>query len=248
MDELLRLGLTEYEKNTYIALIQAGPLTGQKVSSVSGVPQGKVYQALKGLEGKGMVKVNPVRPKVFSAVEPEDALKKVVEERRNELQRIQDLLIPQLTNLKKAEASEPTSERIKIITGIGRQWDFVEYLWNTTKDSIKYMFTYEERPERITRATYKCAGRGADVRIIGTKKTEDGIKMMKEDVRHGVQVRYFPVDELRLAIKDHKEARLHLVNPKNDQDRISAHVQSVELANALEHYFDALWEKAEVIQ
>jgi hypothetical protein len=110
------------------------------------------------------------------------------------------------------------------------------------------MFTYEERPQRITAATYDCIRRGADVRILATKMTKKGLEMMRDDVSRGAQVRYHPVEELRLSIKDHREARFNLRNPKNSDDRITAHIQSVMLAKALEHYFDAVWEKAEVIR
>jgi Cd2+/Zn2+-exporting ATPase len=53
--ELQALGFTEYEARTYVALLQAGPLTGYQVAKASAIPRPNIYPLLERLEQRGAV-------------------------------------------------------------------------------------------------------------------------------------------------------------------------------------------------
>ena len=110
------------------------------------------------------------------------------------------------------------------------------------------MFTFEYMPNSVLREIIKCIGRGIKIYMLATKKNEDNIKLIRKIKKLGVEVRYFPVKEIRLAIKDGIESYQMIVNPKNMLDRVSIVIESNELTKALEHYFDYLWKKAEIIK
>jgi sugar-specific transcriptional regulator TrmB len=55
MEQLVDLGLTEYEAKVYLALLSEHPATGYQVSKRSGVPRSMVYEALGRLEARGAV-------------------------------------------------------------------------------------------------------------------------------------------------------------------------------------------------
>jgi Cd2+/Zn2+-exporting ATPase len=55
LDQLGRIGFTEYEAKVYLALLADNPATGYQVSKRSGVPRSMVYETLSRLHSKGIV-------------------------------------------------------------------------------------------------------------------------------------------------------------------------------------------------
>ena len=55
VDDVVAMGLTEYEAKVYLALLRDSPATGYQVAKVSGVPRSMVYEALGRLETRGAV-------------------------------------------------------------------------------------------------------------------------------------------------------------------------------------------------
>ncbi|MEI6180131.1 MAG: helix-turn-helix domain-containing protein [Chloroflexales bacterium] len=53
LDQLVALGLTEYESKVYLALLRENPATGYQISKSAGVPRSMVYEALGRLEARG---------------------------------------------------------------------------------------------------------------------------------------------------------------------------------------------------
>lgn len=78
---LNRLGLTKYESEAYIGLVQGGKMTVKKLVQNTGIPQSRSYDTLGSLVKYGMVEQTPVednkngrKEKQFRAVEPEIAV------------------------------------------------------------------------------------------------------------------------------------------------------------------------------
>ena len=91
MAELRDLGLSEYEEQTYRSLLDTGPTTAKELSQNSGVPMGRIYDVLNGLEGSGLVRSQSAsRPKKYVAVEPSTALDRLLAERTRELETRQE--------------------------------------------------------------------------------------------------------------------------------------------------------------
>ena len=86
MADLRDLGLSEYESRAYRALLDSGATTAKELSDASGVPMGRVYDVLNGLERHRLARSQAAsRPKKYVAVEPDAALDRLLEERRREL-------------------------------------------------------------------------------------------------------------------------------------------------------------------
>ena len=71
---LRELGLTEYETETYIALLKSGVLTASEVSDQSNVPYSKIYETLNSLERKGWIEAEHGRPSKYFPKPPVEAL------------------------------------------------------------------------------------------------------------------------------------------------------------------------------
>jgi HTH-type transcriptional regulator, sugar sensing transcriptional regulator len=73
VQRLVDLGFSQYEARAYIGLLGREPMTGYAISNATGVPQPKVYEALRRLAAKGVVAPVTGEPARFLAV-PADRL------------------------------------------------------------------------------------------------------------------------------------------------------------------------------
>jgi sugar-specific transcriptional regulator TrmB len=100
LDERLRgLGLSEYEREAYIALLAHGALTGLEVARRSNVPQPKVYDAMLRLQRKGLVSIIKSRPQRFVPEEAAAAIRSLAEEQSARLRDAAEKAIDSLRRL-----------------------------------------------------------------------------------------------------------------------------------------------------
>ena len=71
---LKELGLTQYETDAYMVLLEKGLLTATECSAASGVPRPRCYDVLRSLMEKGLVRMEPGRPVKYSAIPPDIGL------------------------------------------------------------------------------------------------------------------------------------------------------------------------------
>ncbi|GAA0532607.1 helix-turn-helix domain-containing protein [Halorubrum ejinorense] len=113
MESLRDLGLSSYEDRAYRALLALGTGTAAAVADESGVPKGRIYDALGGLESRGLVRVQTDRePKRYAPVEPEVAVDRLVETKQRELrQRIETYESGKSELIDRLADAETTGER-----------------------------------------------------------------------------------------------------------------------------------------
>ena len=73
MGHLRRVGLTSYESEAYLALLQRREMTAEEISKMTSVPITRVYGTLEQLMQKGFARIVESRPKKFHAISPEEA-------------------------------------------------------------------------------------------------------------------------------------------------------------------------------
>lgn len=87
------LGLNTYEAKAYLALLENGPLPPSKISSITGIPRPRIYDVLESLRKKHFCTLEPRRPLIYGAVNPDSLLsilkKKVEEEMQERIRRIE---------------------------------------------------------------------------------------------------------------------------------------------------------------
>lgn len=92
-DRLTRLrefGLSEYAARSYLALLDLGIAEARDVSSISKVPQAKIYHVLEQLHDKGLVVILPEFPKKYAPVPFEEYLGRLYDEHTKAAQAIDD--------------------------------------------------------------------------------------------------------------------------------------------------------------
>ena len=73
-EALMTLGFSQYEARCYVGLLGPAPQTGYAVSKATGVPQPKVYEALRKLVSRGAARQLAGEPVRFAAVPPAELL------------------------------------------------------------------------------------------------------------------------------------------------------------------------------
>ncbi len=68
VQRLVDLGFSQYEAQAYVGLLGREPMTGYALSNATGIPQPKVYEALRRLAAKEVVAPLPGEPARFVAV------------------------------------------------------------------------------------------------------------------------------------------------------------------------------------
>lgn len=245
--ELEKLGLSKYESLAYLTLFREGTLTGNRLSKLSGIPQGKVYDTIYRLSEKGFISIMNSKPKLFKAIKPEIALKQFISKKREFLEELEKELSKKIVSLGNfAKTESETDERVSIFKGKKNAFAPTQFIMSQATKSIDMMFTFEVLRSYTTRILMEKKKHGIKIRILATKKINKS--WIKDFIKKGLNVRYYPVEEIRIFIKDKEESVIQIVNPKNLFDRVNILIQSKELSKALTDYFDKVWEKAEIIK
>jgi HTH-type transcriptional regulator, sugar sensing transcriptional regulator len=69
-ENLVQLGLKEYEAKIYVALVGLGEANVRRIHEASGVPRPRVYDVLNALAGKGFINIRQGSPLMYSAIRP----------------------------------------------------------------------------------------------------------------------------------------------------------------------------------
>ncbi len=86
---LVELGLTSYEAAAYLALLRRGHATAAEVARLGSLPRQRIYDVLETLVARGLATITPGRPARYVASAPGDAIERLVEQRRSELERVE---------------------------------------------------------------------------------------------------------------------------------------------------------------
>lgn len=113
MASLRDLGLSEYEARAYRALLRSSPSTAKELSRASDVPMGRIYDVLNALEQRGLARSQAAsRPKKYVAVEPDAALERLLDSKREELREKEAQYEEVVSSLnEELDAAEPVDEQ-----------------------------------------------------------------------------------------------------------------------------------------
>jgi len=100
VENLLQLGLTEYEAKVYTALLNTHFSTATHASEKSRVPRTRIYQVLDSLQRKGWVRVYSGVPLLFKAAEPALVFEKVKQDYAELLESVETTLMKEVNSMK----------------------------------------------------------------------------------------------------------------------------------------------------
>jgi len=89
-EKLTALGLTTYEAKVYLALLRRDSFAAADVARLAGIPRQRIYDVLSTLVHKGLASQRPGSPVKYSATDPESAIERLLANRRQELERLEE--------------------------------------------------------------------------------------------------------------------------------------------------------------
>jgi sugar-specific transcriptional regulator TrmB len=92
IEVLQQLGLREYEAKCFVGLSRLSTGTAKQLSEIVEVPRTRVYDAIRALEGQGLVEIQHSSPQRFRAVPLEEAVETFRDQYEARVERLEDAL------------------------------------------------------------------------------------------------------------------------------------------------------------
>lgn len=238
--DLREFGLGEYEAKAYLALAIHGPLRASKLSTLSKIPQSKIYEVLKSLVSKALAEFWNGKPIRYRAVEPVVGLNKMISKKEmaiNNLKEVSNMLVGKLKPQKK--------EQYGLWSSKGNE-SFLEKGAEMIAKAKKLGFATTSRFSRyplLDEAYSKALKRGVKIRILGTAELDE-VKRARAAwySKKGTKIRILPMNiHPILGYVDDKEICVRIDNSM-DPDFIWTNNPS--LVNIFGTYFKELWSRA----
>lgn len=242
---LKRLGLTEYETRTYLALAKLGPSKVKDIVMDSNLPRNKTYEALQKLEQRNLIATLPVTPRKFKITNPE-----ILEEEVKELN-------ASVKSLKKLIANPIANEFKDLFWILKGQEAIREKLAienMKAKREILACSTLSKKFYKNIRIMKACVEKGVNIKIICSFK-QANIESYKAYLETGAQIRVFNEKVFgpllpRITVFDENIARLTIGTPevKKKEDYITLWTESKAFSIMLKNHFNNMWKKCKPIE
>ena len=245
IEELQSLGLSKYESECYVALIQNGPLTGKEISNKTTLPRTSVYPNLESLETKGFIFGIQQSPKIYKAKEPELAISNYT---KSKIESMKELSSKTISNLSKINTDKPI-DALPVELFLGKQQSYP--VTKKISEQTKKEFLTIGAGDRMTISNafddwVSLAKKGIKVKLI-FPLTEDNQELLKNLKKKGVQIKNYNLQNLSFVISDDKVTHFAIKSDKIAQKRLSIKINHPDFTKAQKTFFNSIWKKAKEI-
>ncbi|WP_123536910.1 TrmB family transcriptional regulator [Halosimplex salinum] len=258
MSDLGELGLSSYEEKVYRALLSLGSATADAASEASGVPMGRIYDVLNGLDARDIVRSQSTDPTTYAAVDPETAAERLLAERRRELdtraERYEEIAAgigPELAATMPAE-SRFWAAPLGSDTAVSLERDLFAAADGTVRSAMSYPYAAApwERYEPEVDPFYDALEPDVEVQLLGHAAMLDAAppEVVAEtvDSPSNVSLRVTTDLEATFDVVDGDEVCFHVPHPLDSGERLGViHVRDGSMAGRLTEVFDRAWAEAE---
>lgn len=262
MTTLQDLGLSKYEARAYRSLLRTGPTTAKDLSRASEVPMGRVYDVLNSLEQHSLVRTQTAsRPKKYAPVEPDAALERLLEAKREELrerERQYEAVVEELSD--EMEATDTVDERFwTAAVGTDETTDLLLERIAAAERSVVFIagspgvgFDLVDVGECVVDELENALDRGVDVQVLLSPDVPENLsrsvgrryaaRLADHD---GFEVRISDTVEGTFNVFDDVEVCVEVPNPL-DPDELFAMIdlKDPEFAADVSGAFEPTWEAA----
>ena len=250
MEDLRKLGLSPYETKVYISLLKHGRMPAREIAEKSNVPPTAVYPNLRKLVGKNLIQEFSGAVAFFEAVEPNIALPAFIQQRKKSLEEMESKLVQEALSLSQDKKIIKAPEVLHV--SVGREASSSIYFDALKRASKTYYilgWTFRTVGVKFAKLQHlvEVKKKGIDVRIIVTGSEVKEWSILKEYIKQGVKLRYYPLNNFSLLVVDGRECKITLKNPEYDQ-KFNIHIKDPSLSEAMQSYFLGMWGKAERVK
>lgn len=189
-ERLRQLGLTEYESQAYLVLVEGTKMNAEEVARKANIPIPRVYGVLENLRDMGLIVIIEGRPKKFEILSPEEGFQNLLKIRKHSVE--ESIRQLELTSQEVKEVLSPIfwRERLRI-----KPEDLLESLENLalTEKQTKKLITGAEKTldiftdifswfDEVEKELKKALARGVQIRVLMNMKhpmTHNVVKKLK---------------------------------------------------------------------
>jgi len=240
VEQLINVGLTQYEARTYYVLLQKNEIKATQLSKLADVPRTRIYEVLNNLNSKGFCVDIPGKVKKFKAISPQFAFTDLIEsyeldlgkkreaiaELSEELQPIYDLSKDRDNNWDNLEVILERNHILEKINEIGSSAQS-EIL---TMNKAPYATNFERAIER-GKADYF---QGLNYKFIAEKsdmRNPSYCRFMELWEKNGAEIRVVEEVPIKLVIFDRKQVILSLSNDPGKANKFtSMYIDNLDMA------------------
>ena len=182
LNALRHIGLTEYESRLYLVLVKMGPVKASELSFRAQIPRTKAYGAINELERKGLLRIIPGKPDVYSPASPGEVLMPIVNKLGRQLTEaetvVEDLMLTFESNRfvkrdgpKEADGFWEVEGRPGVINKLNQIFSEASKGINYCTSAAGLVRTYKAHCDILEKAS----DRGVAVRIIAPVTSENAV-------------------------------------------------------------------------
>ncbi len=253
INELIEIGLTEYEAKVYSTLLQQDLLTASDITKIGDVPRGRIYDIIDQLIEKGFCITVPGIVKKFKAVDPDTAIKNLVDQQKKKEMKMLEVAekLQEKYNNKKKNAT--SLDYITVLTSKQSQIKKFQELEETSKE---FILSFNKRPYTVSTANLaeikefseplkqiiKMGIKAKGIYEADYDNSENFIQNISYSEKIGEEVRICDKLPIKMLISDNNTVMISLRNVGTEKfNLLSMVVEHSDLTTALINLFDFYW-------
>jgi sugar-specific transcriptional regulator TrmB len=250
-DQMVGLGLNQYEARTYVGLLRREASTAAETARLTGVPRQRIYDVLDGLVEKGLAAVRPGRTARYAAVAPGPALESLVGAHRQRLAAAEASAESLLERLRPAyHAGLVHTDPLDYIEVLRDQRAIAQRfndLLDATQQEIlvftkpPYAVTVKENLRGLEVARTRTMRSVYELSAFDDPEFPAAIQAFAEAGEHIRFVRELP---LKLGIIDQTIVMFGMADPVAEPSGTTVVIEHPALARILKIAFEAVWEQS----
>lgn len=240
LETILELaGLTQYERETYLALHTINEGTVSEIHQRSEVPKPKVYSTLDELHEKGYIALKGSSPKSYSIIDPESAFSEVIEQKEKELNEAKSIL----KNSSSKSASR--KEFLELMRGRDTVLNFLsKELEEQTQDEYLALLRFHSSSTPLMELMEEKMENGCKIKMLGPKKTSKDF-VVKKYLNIGAKVKLRDMEAMPFRFSVHDASKLAFTLSDNRNGYLTVWTNYSSFVKNMRQFYQYHWEKAE---
>lgn len=250
LEELKKIGLSENEAKIYLALLELGSSTVQKIGEKAGTKRPTAYVQLESLMNQGLVTTFEKGKKTLFRAEDPEYLKKVIEKNKKRITEEEHALDAVLPGLEKLFLAAGERPRVRFFEGIEGLRTMQKECLRVDKNSrLEVIYSRDDLlkllPANLEDYTKKRVARNIRSRMIYTSSKGSELKATDKEMLR--ESRYIPKEKFPLSCDITLYGDTVALAALREKP-IGILIESKEIANSLKTVFALAWEAAEKYQ
>ncbi|WP_277068093.1 TrmB family transcriptional regulator [Saccharomonospora viridis] len=255
VSELVKLGLTRYEAQGYLALIGRGDATPAETARLGRIPRPRAYDVLASLAERGFVTPVSGGPGLrYRAKPPNEVFESLMAVRRQELDQLAERSRKIVAELQprflEGQRRDEPLDYVEVLRDPAHAVQRVERLWNEARNEILAIvcppYLAPPEPHDATLPT------GVTIRVIYERSLLEDPRLerlVRTYARLGEEVRFGDQLPLKLTIIDEQSVAFNMSDPVEDDTSVTTIiVHHSALAISLRIAFETLWAQASTFE